>query len=573
MQELMKIKNFLKIFAMTGLLLMASCNDVLEEKNPSGLTDDAVFSTPEGFETLVNAVYGTARHWYGKEEGYTLSEGGTDLWFSGVDNRRVDLMAYNNLQSSESALGVTEVMLERIWERFYAAINQINAGLTRIDDAGLSDDIKKMRKAELHFMRAFYYWHIVETWGGVHLTTEETTTVQTTANMSSVDEFYDLIFSDLAVAVADLPVTTADYGRVTKPAAEAFLARMHLTRGNDAEALALAQKVIADYGFALQAKYSDLWSMTNLKNKEVIWAVNYTVDLASSDLMNAATNPYGHPRGGHNGHMMFLAAYDRAAAGTIGLVRDIANGRPFVRYMPTKFLLDLYDETIDSRYNGSFQTVWKCNRAGTYKKTVAGTDYSVNLAIGDTALFATKYEISDATDAAKKYLIIDQSKMYKPDGTFNGNALFVCLNKFLDPSRLTVPEVQSARDAFVMRLAEMYLIAAEAQLNLGDADAAAGFINTIRTRAALPGKAADMEITGADMTIDFILDERARELAGEQLRWFDLKRTGKLLQRVADHNPVAAAFIQPYHTVRPIPQKQVDAVTNKTEFTQNEGYQ
>jgi starch-binding outer membrane protein, SusD/RagB family len=204
---------------------------------------------------------------------------------------------------------------------------------------------------------------------------------------------------------------------------------------------------------------------------------------------------------------------------------------------------------------------------------VAGADVNVTLALGDTAILATKYEISDGVDATKKYLIVDESKMFKPDGTINGNSLYVSLSKFMDPTRATIAEVQSARDAFVIRLAEMYLIAAEAEFKLGDLDAAAGFINAVRTRAALPGKVADMQIVAGDVTLDFILDERAREFAGEQLRWFDLKRTGKLVERVTAHNPVAAAFVQEYHNVRPIPQKQIDAVTNKTEFSQNPGYQ
>ena len=80
-------------------------------------------------------------------------------------------------------------------------------------------------------------------------------------------------------------------------------------------------------------------------------------------------------------------------------------------------------------------------------------------------------------------------------------------------------------------------------------------------------------MTAAQMNIDFILDERARELAGEQLRWFDLKRTGKLVERVKARNPDAAAYVQAFHLLRPIPQRQLDAVSNKTVFTQNPGYQ
>jgi hypothetical protein len=255
------------------------------------------------------------------------------------------------------------------------------------------------------------------------------------------------------------------------------------------------------------------------------------------------------------------------------MTRDIVNGRPFARYMPTKFLLNLYDETIDSRYNGSFQTVWKCNTAGKYKKKVGGVDIEVTLAVGDTAIYATKHEISDVVDATKKYLIVDESKMYKEDGSINGNALYVALSKFLDPTRPTVAEVQSARDAFVIRLAEMYLVAAEAEFKLGNLGKAAELINVVRSRAAVAGKTEEMEISEGDLSIDFILDERAREFAGEQLRWFDLKRTGKLVERVALHNPTAKPYVKDFHVNRPIPQKQIDAVTNKTEFIQNQGYQ
>lgn len=157
------------------------------------------------------------------------------------------------------------------------------------------------------------------------------------------------------------------------------------------------------------------------------------------------------------------------------------------------------------------------------QEKVGTTDVDITLKVGDTAIVATKYEISDDIDRTRKYLIIDESKMYKADGTANGNAMFVALQKFDDPTRPTFNEAQSGRDAFILRLADIYLIAAEAELNLGNKAKAAELINVVRTRAAMPGRTANMQITANDVTIDFILDERARELAGEQWRWFDLK--------------------------------------------------
>lgn len=569
-----------------AVIATVGCKKQLEEQNPSGLTGEVAYTTPEGFESLVNAAYSYTRAWYGKEEGYNLTEMGTDLWLPGVDNRRLDLMLYNNLQGSEAGLASTEVFIERLWQRSYQAINLCNAGINGVTKSGMPAALQKTREAELRFLRAFYYWQVVEQWGGVHFTAQETTTAQTTANRTPVEKFYDQIFEDLNFAVANLPATTTQWGRATKPAAEAFLARMHLTRGNNQQALDLARKVISGYGYSLIAKYSDLWSMANATNgaanREVIWAVNYTANLNYNDLSTTVTNsdgttsiinPDGHPRGGNNGHLHFCMTYERAASGAIGMQRDILNGRPFARYMPSRFLLNLFDETMDTRYDGSFKQAWICNRAGTYSKKVGTATINVTLAVGDTAMFATKYEIPDAVEATKKYLVIDDSKMYKADGKIAANSLFVQLKKFDDPTKPSVNEVQSARDVFVIRLAEMYMIAAEAEFKLGRLADAATDINVIRTRAAQPGKTAAMQIKATDVTLDFILDERAREFAGEQMRWFDLKRTGKLVERVQKYNPEAAVYVKDHHVLRPIPQKQIDAVINKNEFIQNQGYQ
>jgi hypothetical protein len=168
--------------------------------------------------------------------------------------------------------------------------------------------------------------------------------------------------------------------------------------------------------------------------------------------------------------------------------------------------------------------------------------------------------------------VYDLNDVYRNDGVPQDRFHYISLKKFDDPTRPNANEDQSAKDVYLFRLAEMYLIAAEAEMMLGNLTPAAQYVNEVRKRAALPGQTANMTITEAQLSIDFLLDERAREFAGEQMRWFDLKRTGKLVERVRAYNPDAAPNIEDYHTVRPIPQAEIDAVTNKEEFQQNLGY-
>jgi starch-binding outer membrane protein, SusD/RagB family len=547
-----KISKWLLSAAFIAIIL-PSCKKKLEEYNPSGLTGSTLYTQAAGFETLVNAAYSYTRFWYGKEEGYSISEMGTDIWTNGTGDVYPQLSTYNNLQGNNTAA------LNLEWNNFYAAINLCNTGIKSLANvADYTSQQKSSREAELRFLRAFYYWHIAETWGSVHFTTEPTESAATSANKTPVEQIYNQIFEDLQFAVANLPATATQYARATIPVAKSFLARMYLTRGKNAEAIALANDVIKNYGYSLLPKYSDLWNMANLKNKEVIWAVDYSTNLSFNDLATSSY-PSGHSRGSNSGHLLFLMTYDQV--NTAILTRDINNGRPFNRYMPTLSLLNMFDETNDARYDASFQTVWYANKAAT------------GFAIGDTAAYAAKTTIPSSVMNSKKYTTYDVSKTYAATGVPTQRKFYVSLKKFKDSTRTTFNEAQSARDVFVIRLAEMYLIAAEAELKISKLDSAAYYLNIIRTRAALPGHTANMQITPGQVTLDFILDERAREFAGEQTRWFDLKRTGKLVERVKALNPDAAPYIQAFHVVRPIPQAQIDAVSNKDEFKQNDGYQ
>jgi hypothetical protein len=188
--------------------------------------------------------------------------------------------------------------------------------------------------------------------------------------------------------------------------------------------------------------------------------------------------------------------------------------------------------------------------------------------IGDTAIWVAPTNISAAYKASKNYRIIDRAEVFS-----SGNyRYFPTLSKFLDPLRPSVQDERGSRDFMVARLGETYLIAAEALLKSGKAAEAVTYINTLRRRAAIPGKEKEMEITTAELNMDFILDERGRELLGEMDRWFDLVRTGTLVERVKKHNPDGAANVQPFHMLRPIPNDQIDRSGGVSVFAQNQGY-
>ena len=147
-----------------------------------------------------------------------------------------------------------------------------------------------------------------------------------------------------------------------------------------------------------------------------------------------------------------------------------------------------------------------------------------------------------------------------------------------DVRLLTNPTAQVGfADVPVMRYAEMPLIAAEAQIGLGNKNEAASIINReIRTaRVVKPGhNLSEAQVSANDMTIEWILDERGRELCGEWLRWFDLKRTKKLVSYKRVHNPATNGDnpVSDTNYLWPIPTSFLDKLENAEEFGQNPGY-
>ena len=585
-----KIKYIFSCLLIIPLIAaVQSCNK-LDEFNPSNATADEVWTTPEGFVTAVNAAYSEQRSWYGKEDGIFMSEAGTDLWYNRDKNTYArQLTQYDGLSPADGNPN------KAAWKLLWQAINVCNAGINRIGSAGFTDPAEKnKREGELRFLRGFYYWHLVETYGGVMLRTTETQGPELTAVRSSVDDFYKLIFSDLEFAAENLPNDWgAEYSRATKKSALGFLARAYLSRayyasGAEAQtyfqkARDIANEVISrkdEFKVQLWPNYADLWNPAN--NKKMGMAGGEALYVVSN-----STNPgLNYDDRGNRLFMVFQTPYNNKPGLEQSLEYGYENSR---RLMPTLTLLDYYNEEMDSRYYASFQEVWIANKdytwtakdVETYKKDPSVIGKTIRAGI-DTAMLITKKSIPN--DKLLPYIVVDRDSAYftNTNGSIQNGRDFVTLRKFMDPNRVAANSQAGFNDVIVMRLAEMYLISAEAELQLGNKPAAAAMLNVLRQRAAVK---SPIDYTDA-MTItdpniidsNFILAERARELAGENIRWFDVKRIKngqngeeKFADFIKRTNPDITK-VEDFHRLRPVPLVEMQALLNAEEFGQNPGY-
>ena len=282
--------NQIKIWTVVALVaFIVSCSKKLDEYNPSGSSVEALLTTPEGFETAINGAYTYNRSFFGKEQGFALLEAGTDIWTASAKNGNTSVAGVSPnppLTTYQGLISDNIWVDQNLWIPCYAGINLCNTALSVIDQAGLPVTRRPTAEAELRFMRAWYYFLLVQAFGDVHFTLEPTTSITTTANRTPVADIYAQIIKDMEFAVANLPATTGDYGRITKAGATAIFSKVLLTNGLYQEAGNMANNVIKNFGLSLVPKYSDLWPMTNEKNKEVLWAVNYSTNYA----VNAGSN-------------------------------------------------------------------------------------------------------------------------------------------------------------------------------------------------------------------------------------------------------------------------------------------
>lgn len=281
-------------------------------------------------------------------------------------------------------------------------------------------------------------------------------------------------------------------------------------------------------------------------------------------------------------------------------------GRGFTRYLPSLYLWNLLEEhratdqrteatlldayTIAPGLEGSSKNyplmkdtaIYYCHKDGNSTEGKAMQAWAKNryriqfMSGGDIPVYSSSDPLTARpTEAAKATSDVYGDKRYN-SYKISGWCSFPGIKKFLDnvyDSNYPTWDI-SGRDAIVLRLAEMYLIKAECQLYTANGTAAMETINQLRQVRAISGK--DNTLSGT-ATLETVLDERAVELCGEQQRWFDLKRTHTLVDHVKKYNAQASGQISDIHYLRPIPQSQIDAVTNFSKvagegFWQNDGY-
>jgi hypothetical protein len=580
----MKPKNLtLRIYLVAAAMLASGipgCKKILEEHPRSQITPQ-FFSTSGGILGGIAGVYSDMRNLWG-------TEGFTNMCVGGVDEDLVGGSGNPNFFTYKIVNGD----IQPLWNIAYQDINTLNGVLEFGEKADIDDATKTQYLAQAKFLRAFYYFYLVQTYGDVPLHLDFITTASTADSRQPIKDVYAQIIKDLTEAAADLPAKPAApfLGKAaTQPVAFYLLAKAYLTRGwsSAAEsddfktAYTIASQIIQDkdnYGLGLWPDFASVNIKANDYGQETLFVIDHSSDTKYGEYTTGQfaagpkenkTNFFFRPN-----YPTMNGNYPATGGGSI-MTRDINNGRPFIRVRPNgPYLLHqaFADRVNDSRYDNTFQTIWIANTPGA--STPRGS-----LSVGvDTAIW-----MPDSATAAQAALRVPAFKgaIVPPGPTGSWTpAFYPSLKKYDDSTRASLNDA-STRPFVMFRFSDVYLLAAEAYFKAGDNDNAAAMLNVLRQRAAYkatntPQENADaviaQTILPSDVTLDFILDEYTRENYGNCQRWWDLVRTQSLIRRVQMYNPEAAANIQPFHVLRPIPQTQIDLVTSGPAFPQNPGY-
>ncbi len=532
------------------ILFLAGCSkDILEENPPNILAAETLFRDLEGFEAGLNGLYNIARHGRWQSEKIENALNGVDNMTSNY--RRSDI--FWNWGATNSP--ADDDLLET-FQWLYEIVNASNtiiyyADNREVDWTGGSDTPEANKTkviAEARALRAWAYRRLAYSWGDVPLSLEMVTTVKTDWERTPVQQVRRQIINDFKYAQQYIPTEATKQGRMTKGAIQTLLAEMYLTMNKPDSALYWCDQVINNPAYKLVTKrygvkkndpkgsaFGDMFKEGNQNreqgNTEALWVFQfelYSVDEQGHEMSRATVGNYN--QWVINGKRALQYTYDRG-------------GRGKAYFSPTKWWIDSYEKKDDRVQNYILRTSFTLNDAAAnapYPADLLPSGYNY----GDTVWCNWSEPITASHNCLPNW---PYSRKF--EGT--------------DPNNMSADFAWT--DLIYLRLADTYLLKAEAQLKLDQKGDAAITINTIRERSnATP-------ITADQVTLDFILDERSRELFEEEERRGTLLRTHKWLERVALYNKYGGEKAVARDTLFPIPQDVIDANITK-KMPQNPGW-
>jgi len=557
----MKLRNIIYSALAVSALALTSCSDsYLDEKMYSSYGTDV---------TDVEAKVIGLHFKYADLWGWSDQQGFAGCWQDGTDvgapgdtqGVEVPFFQYGSLNAENGGVN-------KLWTSLYSIINSANIIIN-------TEGVDPAAKGEAEFFRAYAYNMLVTLWGPVPLITESKAEPRTDFTRNAVSEVDAVITADLNDAMANLPEVgkTKTQNRINKDCARILAGEAFNRMGKYSEAEAAVTATINSGNYQLISErygkflsdagdyYSDMFRWGNQRrsqgNKEGIWVFQMEYE---RDVTGGTINA---PQQRRN----WVAAFHKLTdfmqnADSLG---GRGNGRlrlsNYVKY-------GIWEEGDIRNSNHNIRRILYCNKPNINKE--------ISVLDG--------FRVSDDTPGATKITIKTGDRIYWTVG----DTLAVM---YPHPTKWGGYDTTDdfgwslVKDWPLMRLADAYLLRAEARIQQNNQAGAAEDINVLRDRAfktfrAESGNAEAGKVTSAQMTMDFLLDERIRELVGEENRRYTLCRTGKLAERVkmmmdkwAESTPSKAisGFDASKHTLLPIPLSEIQ-LNKDADLQQNPGY-
>ncbi|KJD34714.1 membrane protein [Tamlana nanhaiensis] len=538
--------------------LFYSCNDdFLDEKPEDFLSSANAYTTYADFTASVNNLYFLfRRQYFSRDENRPFDFiYGTDLVYDGEPHT-------NRHSRMDLAYRPSGDIATVHWNLLYKTISEANAIIDRSANSEMTETELNDILSQARFFRGISYKNLATLYGGVPLVLNEVTAPKVDFKRNTKEEVLNQVVDDLLFASENLPsINEAVDGRINNLVANHYLAEAYLALGRNTDAIAATTKVIDNPNTALMTSrfgtrrtetpgdvFWDLFRKNNQNsddNTEALWVIQFEIDVQGGGL-ETGRRAGGYPAERHFAPLLRFSPFNSWPVGDYTGGRGIGWGISTTYYSNTIWGDDSSnpDWNNDIRNaNHNFVRVFDQSNSEALKVQNITQEYSTEVLPRRREFYAFPSKITTPYN--------------HPEGNYRTSST---------PFALTSNAGMTYTDQYMLRLAETYLLRAEAYLADNKPGLAADDVNVVRTRSN-----ASLA-TSAEMNIDYILDERARELGLEEKRRLTLMRLGVLYDRVNRFNPYYMdEGMQPHFNLWPIPADEIEGNRGAV-LEQNPGY-